>query len=310
MSDAQLSTIRVYPIKSLDGLSVETAQLGRDGGLVPDRTLAFVDSDGNYVNGKRERAIHRVRASYDTAAGTVTLESPPPERAPTDTPPEPETVSVPGLGDEVSADSSGDDSPEKSANNDSVDTDYERLAAWMSDYVGYDVSVEATEPSYPDDTAASGPTVVSAATLSTVGDWFDFDAHEVLRRFRVNLVFTRDSDDQSTPKTTQPFWEDRLYGDTDEHVVFGVGEATLEGVGPCRRCVVPTRDPDTGEPTPAFRERFVERRRATLPSFSDGPRFDGAFRLTVNTAVPRDQRGTTLRVGDPVRIEGPVSRPE
>jgi Uncharacterized Fe-S protein len=91
VTDPTLSTIRVYPVKALDGLSLDAARFGPDGGLVPDRVVALTDADGDYVNGKNERAIHRVRADYDPAAGTVRLTPPPVADAPTDT--------VPGAGD-------------------------------------------------------------------------------------------------------------------------------------------------------------------------------------------------------------------
>ncbi len=239
MTDATLSTISVYPVKALDGLSLDAAALGPDGGLVPDRVVALTDADGDYVNGKNERAIHRVTADYDPAAGTARL----------------------------------------------------------TPYVGYAVTAEVTKPSYPDDTVASGPTLVSRATLATVADWFDHTLHETRRRFRPNLVVDGD---------LPAFWEDRLYGDCSECVRFRLGAATLDGVGPCRRCVVPARDPDTGRETEGFTERFVDQREATLPEWSAGPRFDGAFKLTLNTRMPTASRGETLRVGDPLCVEGSV----
>ena len=316
MTDATLSTIRVYPVKALDGLSLDAAALGPDGGLVPDRVVALTDADGDYVNGKNERAIHRVRATYDAAAGTVRLTPPPVADAPTDTVPAPATFTVPGLaaavgdaGDDSAADASDgsaddviDSSTADSVEIDTTDWDDpaggpDALAAWVADYVGYEVTAEVTAPSYPDDTAASGPTLVSRPTLATVGEWFGHTTHETLRRFRPNLVVDGD---------LPAFWEDRLYGDRSECIRFSLGDTTLDGVGPCRRCVVPARDPDTGRETTGFAERFVARREATLPSWSEGPRFDGAFKLTLNTRTPAASRGATLRVGDRLRVERSV----
>lgn len=293
VNEATLSTIRVYPVKALDGLTVEAATLGRDGGLGPDRVVALVDADGDYVNGKNERAIHRVSARYDAAAGTVRLTPPAVEAAPTESVPAPATFRVPGLGD-ADADETADG--ETGIDDDAVVGGPDALASWVGDYLGYEVRAAVTEPSYPDDTAASGPTLLSRATLSTVGDWFDLSERAVARRFRPNLVVSG----------VPAFWEDRLYGDRSEHVRVRVGDATLDGVGPCRRCVVPARDPDTGAETEGFRERFLRRRTETLPEWSDGPRFEGAFRLAVNTAVPPAGREATLAVGDPVTVDGSV----
>jgi len=78
-----------------------------------------------------------------------------------------------------------------------------------------------------------------------------------------------------------------------------MGEATLVGVNPCQRCVVPTRNPDTGVETEGFRERFVERRKATLPEWVDRDWYDHHFRLMVNTRVDSE---ASLRVGDDVSV--------
>ena len=300
MTDATLSTISVYPVKALDGLSLDAATLGPDGGLVPDRVVALTDADGDYVNGKNERAIHRVTADYDPAAGTVRLTPPPAADAPTDTVPAPATFTVPGLAAAVgdaAGDSAGDGVEIDTTDWDDPVGGPDALADWVADYVGYAVTAEVTAPSYPDDTVASGPTLVSRATLATVADWFGHTPHETRRRFRPNLVVDGD---------LPAFWEDRLYGDRSEYVRFTLGAATLDGVGPCRRCVVPARDPDTGRETEGFTERFVDRREATLPEWSAGPRFDGAFKLTLNIRMPAASRGETLRVGDPLSVEGSV----
>ena len=288
MNEATLSTIRVYPVKALDGLTVEATTLRPDGSLRPDRVVALVDADGDYVIGKNERAIHRLSADYDAAAGTVRLTPPSPEAAPTGSVPSPATFRVPGLAG-VAGEGEPTDGPDARGGPDA-------LADWVGAYLGYEVRAAVTEPSYPDDTAASGPTLLSRATLATVGDWFDLSERAVARRFRPNLVVSG----------VPAFWEEKLYGDRSEHVRFRVGDATLDGVGPCRRCVVPGRDPDTGAETAEFRERFVRRRTETLPEWSDGPRFEGAFRLALNTVVPPAGRERRLAVGDRVSVEGSV----
>jgi len=67
-------------------------------------------------------------------------------------------------------------------------------------------------------------------------------------------------------------------------------------------------DTDAGAETPGFRERFVERREASLPPWLDSDRFDDAFRLMVNTDVPESSWGTRVAVGDPVCVERVVER--
>jgi|APHM01.1.fsa_nt_gi Uncharacterized Fe-S protein len=286
--------IRVYPIKSLDGVAVASATVGSDGGFVRDRQLALVDRDGDYVNGKRTAAVHRIDATFDLDERVVTL----------DVPRETDETSVengdPGVSRVVDPATGSDtpplptdDPPERATIPLAA---YDRLGEWFTAYFGYEVSVVSAAASYPDDTDAPGPTVVSTATLRTVTDWFDLPTENVRRRFRANLEF----DD------CEPFFEDRLYGRRSEHVAFTVGDATFHGEGPCRRCVVPSRDPDTGRGIDQFTDRFVRRRRETLPAWSDGERFDGAFRLAVNTLVPPDTRGQRVAVGDSLTGRQPV----
>jgi len=134
-----------------------------------------------------------------------------------------------------------------------------------------------------------------------VAGWFDgIDAAEMERRLRPNLVVSG----------VEPFWEDRLYADRDTSVAFRVGDCEFLGANPCQRCVVPTRDPATGEKTPGFRERFVERRRETLPDWAGEAWFDHYFRLMVNTFVPERTVGGRLRVGDAVQILDERPRPD
>jgi uncharacterized protein YcbX len=258
---AQLDAIFVHPIKSLDPAPVESACIVTNGALAWDRRYAILDEDGEYVNGKREQRIHRVRSTFDLDAGTVTLR---------EQDGDPRTFHL--------------------------DDDRAELESWLESVVGYPVDVvRDDEGGYPDDTDASGPTVISAATVERVASWYDdIPPTEMRRRLRPNLVVA----------DGPAFWEDRLYADPDSVVPFEVGSVRLQGVNPCQRCVVPTRDPDTGDPTEGFQERFVQRRRETLPDWAGEAWFDHYFRLMVNTRVPRSEWNETLAVGDEVR--GPL----
>ncbi|RLM31778.1 MOSC domain-containing protein, partial [Haloarcula sp. Atlit-120R] len=123
--------------------------------------------------------------------------------------------------------------------------------------------------------------------------WFDgMHTDEMRRRLRPNLEF--DAPD--------PFWEDHLFDRRETTVEFTVGDATFEGVNPCQRCAVPTRNTDTGEGTPGFRETFMTKRRETLPEWSGGDWFNHDFRLMVNTTVAESSWGETLSVRDAVRV--------
>jgi len=76
----------------------------------------------------------------------------------------------------------------------------------------------------------------------------------------------------------------------------------FDGITPGGRCVVQSRDPDTGEALPEFRERFVERRRETFPEFADPAAFDHLFAVMILARVPGASDRPTLRVGDSVTV--------
>ena len=258
-STATLRRITTFPVKSLDPQSVAAVDLVENGGLAGDREFALFDTDGEYVNGKRYRSVHRIRSSVDRESETITL------RTPGDDP-----VTAP------------------------LTTGADDLTDWLSQYFEEPVALRRNRAGgFPDDTVASGPTVVSTATIRELASWYDGVGTESMRRrLRANLEV------DGVPA----FWEDRLFTDRDHRVAFEVGDVRFEGVNPCQRCVVPSRDPDTGEEYPGFRETFVEKRRETMPDWSGDDWFDHYFRVMVNTAVPESEWGKTLTVGDEVRV--------
>jgi uncharacterized protein YcbX len=275
---AELTRITVYPFKSLDGRCPGTSRIVENGALAGDREFAAFDADGEYVNGKRERAIHRVAAEWERGTGRD-------QENRTDRNDEPVvTLGVPNA--EPTTVGLGSGSGRRTA------------ASYLGGFLGYEVEVRRDAAGgFPDDRALSGPTVISTATIREVASWFDgIDESRMRRRLRANLEIGG----------VPAFWEDRLFAGPGEGVAFEVGDLRLVGVNPCQRCVVPARDPDTGEEYPGFREQFVERRRETKPPWTDGARFDHEFRLMLNTVVPPEEVGTRVAVGDEVRIDGTV----
>ncbi|SMO88246.1 MOSC domain-containing protein [Halorubrum cibi] len=282
----RLGGLLAYPMKSLDGVAVDRAELGSRGALRGDRSYAFVEagvdpeaasvgSGGGYVNGKSEPAIQRLRATYELAG-------------PTDATPTAVTLERPARGDAAADERTFALPKERDA-----------LAAWVGEYLGYGVDlVRDPTGGFPDDRAAPGPTVISAGTLEAVASWFDgiADATEARRRFRPNVVI----------EDCPAFFEDRLFDDRGTGIRFSIGEADLVGVNPCQRCVVPSRHPDTAAEIDGFRERFLRKRRETLPEWTESDRFDHDFRLMVNTVVPEGSWGSVVAVGDSVEIDGLV----
>lgn len=166
------------------------------------------------------------------------------------------------------------------------------LEAWLSNYFQQPVTLqENRDLGFPDDTDAAGPTVISTATLETVAAWYGLTLEETRRRFRTNLEI------DGVPA----FWEDQLFGPNTDPVRFAIGTVVLQGVNPCQRCIVPTRDTLTGTATDRFQKTFAQQRAMTLPDWTHRSRFNHFYRLAVNTNIV-GQGGQVLKVGDSVSV--------
>ncbi|MFC6991787.1 MOSC domain-containing protein [Haladaptatus sp. GCM10025707] len=267
MTTPRLDRLTVYPIKSLDGIDCEAATLVENGGLEHDRQYAIVDEAGHFVNGKRTASIHRLRLSMDLETNRATIRR-----------------------------HGSDQTTARAAVNavtGHLDDHRDRFESWLSAYFERPVALEKQAAGgFPDDTEASGPTVISTETLFSIASWYDLPVENVRRRFRANLELG------SCPA----FWEDHLYGPPGSECPFEIGDVAFAGTNPCQRCVVPTRDPDTGESTPDFRKTFVNRREASLPDWANREQFDHFFRVMVNTTVPETEWGKQLSAGDTVSL--------
>jgi uncharacterized protein YcbX len=263
---ATLARIHLFPIKALDGVAVDEATISEGGALAGDRRFALVEIDGRYVNGKRCPEVHGWRAWPAADGRTVRL--------------------APAGEAEETFD---------------LETDGARLAAWAGARLGREVRlVRDDRAGFPDDPVASGPTVLSTASLAAVSAWFPgLTIQDVRRRFRANLEI------EGVPA----FWEDRLFGDPGTTVRFRIGELLFEGTNPCQRCVVPARDPDDGMAWPRFQKTFADRRRQHLPEGVARAAFDHFYRFAVNTRIVPGQAGRRLRVGDRWSFRGETAPP-
>jgi uncharacterized protein YcbX len=175
-----------------------------------------------------------------------------------------------------------------------IEDELDELNAWLSDYFGFPVNiVQNSVTGFPDDVKNYGPTIVSTATLAEVASWFpSFDEHSMRLRLRTNLEIS----------DVPPFWEDRLFTHAGAVIRFKIGDVLLEGTNPCQRCIVPTRDPYTGEAYPLFQKTVALERKELLPSWSTTSRFNHFYRLAGNTRIPASEAGKVLRVGDEIKI--------
>jgi uncharacterized protein YcbX len=263
-----LDRITLYPVKSLDGVEVAEARVLPSGGLENDRRWRLVDLDGRVVNAKRTPLFHAIRAEYDLAEKLISLSrwADPPSSPPHTFP------LVPGS---------------------------EGPCEWLSDALGVKVLLEERpDGGFPDDRDASGPTLVSTASLEEVARWFGFDLAESRRRFRANLeiggcdAFWEDTLASPAPARRPPSLGELppdLPGDPyadlppAEPREFSIGDARFLATNVCKRCVVPSRESRSAEVTAHFRDAFEARRGRALRGDVDASGWNHLYRLGVNT---------------------------
>lgn len=151
----RVARIQIFPIKSLDPLVVESANVLPSGALEFDRRFALADVAGRFINGKRTDLINALQSRCDPSNRTV-------------------SVGERGMGDGRLF---------------HLDDDRADLEALLAEHFQIPVQlVENAITGLPDDTDAPGPTIISTATLETVASWFDhIDLHEARLRFRANI---------------------------------------------------------------------------------------------------------------------------
>lgn len=255
-----LARIDLYPFKSLDGITVQSANILASGALEHDREYACFDRQGKVVNGKRYAQIHQLRSQVSTNYQTLTLQA-----------------------------------PKTDPQSFHIEQERDALEAWLSEFFQIEIQVQQNAVlGFPDDTDSPGPTLISTATLEAVADWYDdLTVTELRRRLRTNLEIGG----------VPAFWEDQLFADADHLVQFQIGSVVLEGVNPCQRCIVPTRDSQSGVTTPKFQKTFLQNRKQTLPNWVNPARFNHFYRLAVNTRIPPSQ-SSVLTQGDQVILKG------
>lgn len=149
----QLGRIIIFPIKSLDGVPLDSTRFTAGGILEKDRIFAIYDTEGKVVNGKRTPRVHELRCAFDPEIREVQVW------------PNGQTPQQFQL----------DDLP--------------RFSKWLSDFFAFPVAVQhEPEKGFPDDREAFGPTIVSEASLRAIQSWYpETTLESVRRRFRANL---------------------------------------------------------------------------------------------------------------------------
>jgi uncharacterized protein YcbX len=259
----QLSGLSIYPIKSCGGIDLSRAKVERRG-LERDRRFMLVDEQGVFVTQRQEGVLARTRL----VLRGDTLEVSAPGRAPLS------LLAEPRAGQRMRV-RVWDDHTEGLVQ--------PEASSWFSELVGRPLFLvymppdvqRAVDPRYAQPTDVVGFAdgfpllLISEASLEELERRLGRAVE--MRRFRPNLVV----------KGALPHAE-------DEWPRFRVGSIGFRAVKPCARCMITTRDPDSGE-------RGLEP-LATLAGYRSQ---DGKVLFGMNV-IP-DGEGE-LRIGDEVAV--------
>lgn len=262
-----LSNITLYPIKSLEGISVERAEVLPNGTLKHDRRFSFFGKKADtWIRAKVCPELIRIQTRYDLAARTVTLA--------------------------VDGEKHTYDLADTSGRND--------LGKWMSGFLKQEVELrECKGDAFFDDGKRGryGISLISVATMRRATEWFpDLTVDEIQRRMRMNLVVDE----------VGPLWEEAVVRE-DRKGGIQIGQVTFLDPWPCSRCTVPARDSHSAEMDDSFADAFKKHRQANAPenarlkALSDRDDFNGFFTLGIRTSGRGEDADNEIAVGDRVR---------
>ena len=255
-----LSRITIYPVKSLDGISLEKAMITEGGCLLHDREYALSDEHGNFIIGKTNPLVHSLRSTIDFEKDIISFRQ----------------------------------QHETTWNQFHLQQEKSSIESYLAGYFGIRTLVHQNKNGrFMDMPDVSGITVVSTSSLASVSEWFNnMDIDVIRKRFRATVEI------DGVPA----FWEDHLFSKEKKAIEFKIGDVTMFGMGPRARCVVPTRDPATGEVIHAFAKTFARQRAASQPGWSTLNEYGHHYYLTVNCHIPPTEIGKWIRVGDGLKI--------
>jgi uncharacterized protein YcbX len=153
-----IDRITIYPIKSLDGIVLQKAQIGNGGCLVHDREYAIKDSNGKYVKGKNNELVYLLRSEIDFENEFIFFRH----------------------------------QSETGWHQFHLQHDKKQIDEYLSAFFNIEVTLQKnSEGKFLDEPVKSGMTIVSTESLNMVSNWFnDMPSEETRKRFRANIEIT------------------------------------------------------------------------------------------------------------------------
>ncbi|HRI80409.1 MAG TPA: MOSC N-terminal beta barrel domain-containing protein [Cyclobacteriaceae bacterium] len=176
--------------------------------------------------------------------------------------------------------------------------DKQKLENFLSNFFDLPVTIiHNEEGALMDIPVESSVTLMSDATLlSLQSDMPSHSLEDLKLRFRPNLMVAG----------VDRFWEEELFGEPGTGIEFLVGNVRMIGISPRARCNVPPRNPLDGEQDKSFIRTMMKSRADTLPKGSKLLKYGGLYQLTVNVYIPETEKGKIFRIGDEIKVIGPV----
>ncbi|CAN5580869.1 MOSC domain-containing protein [soil metagenome] len=150
-----LKRITIYPIKSLDGVSLQKAMITDGGCLLHDREYAMSDEEGNFIIGKSNPLVHSLRSAIDFETEVVSFRH----------------------------------QDETTWNQFHIQNEKSAIHNYLSDFFGTSVIFHQNKTGrFLDIPDISGLTVLSTASLKAISKWFGrMTLDETRKRFRATI---------------------------------------------------------------------------------------------------------------------------
>ncbi len=183
---------------------------------------------------------------------------------------------------------------EKKWNSFHLNDDIDKIQVYLSNHFGKKIFLLQDKTGrFLDIPDTGGVTILSTASLQKVSTWYpSMNLEECRKRFRASLEI------EGVPE----FWEDRLFSVPGSRIEFKIGDVKIFGESPRERCVVPTRNTETGEITHAFPKTFATNRASTLPESSKLDSHGHYYFLSVDCSIPSSEIGKELVIGTEVTL--------
>ena len=150
-----VSRITIYPVKSLDGVSLQKAMITKGGCLLHDREYAISDEEGNFIIGKTNPLVYTLRSLVDFVNESISFRK----------------------------------QGETTWNQFHLEKEKSAIQSYLAKYFGVPILFHKNSMGrFMDIPDISGVTVLSTSSLKSVSEWYNnLNLDETRKRFRATI---------------------------------------------------------------------------------------------------------------------------